>query len=275
MPRIIYENERGQSIVLGDSAPLMVTKMDGLGSLKNELQRQKAPYQDGSTITGVSLSDRELIIEGVILAADKEIYRRQLLQAFNPKLKGTLRYEKGSIVKEIGCSTELAPAFPSDFSKNYQVFLITLLCPSPFWLDTFYEGEEMAYIMGGLKFRLSLPTSFSNRGFKRKANNEGDVETPVLIEFKGPAVNPTVTNETTGEYIKIKRELGEQDVLTLSTAFGQKYVRINGENAFHYIDLASTFWQLQPGENILSYTSNNDSINTRVTVKWKNRYIGL
>jgi len=123
--------------------------------------------------------------------------------------------------------------------------------------------------MGGLKFGLSLPTSFSSRGFKRKANNEGDVETPVLIEFKGPAVNPT------GEYIKIKRDLGEQDVLTLSTEFGQKYVRINGENAFHYIDLASTFWQLKPGENILSYSSNNDSINTRVAVRWKNRYLGV
>ena len=57
--------------------------------------------------------------------------------------------------------------------------------------------------------------------------------------------------------------------------FGEKYVRINGENAFHYIDLDSVFWQLDPGENILSYQSNNDSIKTRVIVKWKNRYIGL
>ncbi|MEJ1731230.1 phage tail family protein, partial [Escherichia coli] len=68
---------------------------------------------------------------------------------------------------------------------------------------------------------------------------------------------------------------GEEDVLTVSTTFGEKYVRINGENAFHYIDLDSTFWQLVPGENILSYASNNDSINTKVIVKWKNRYIGL
>ena len=52
-------------------------------------------------------------------------------------------------------------------------------------------------------------------------------------------------------------------------------MRINGDNAFHYIDLDSTFWCLLPGENILSYESNNDSIKTIVIVKWKNRYIGL
>ena len=99
--------------------------------------------------------------------------------------------------------------------------------------------------------------------------------TPVEIEFKGPAVNPTVSNLTTGEFIKVNRELGEEDVLTISTAFGRKYVRVNGKNAFHYIDLNSVFWSLAPGENILSYQSNNDSIKTRVTVKWKNRYVGI
>ena len=38
-------------------------------------------------------------------------------------------------------------------------------------------------------------------------------------------------------------------------------MRINGDNAFHYIDLDSTLVPL-PGENILSYESNNDSIKT-------------
>ena len=98
--------------------------------------------------------------------------------------------------------------------------------------------------------------------------------TPVEIEFTGPAINPTVTNLTTGELMKVNRLLDANDVLEISTAFGDKYVKINGQNAFHYIDLDSTFWQLQPGDNILSYTSNNDSINTKVIVKWKNRYVG-
>jgi hypothetical protein len=66
-----------------------------------------------------------------------------------------------------------------------------------------------------------------------------------------------------------------RSVLTISTEFGRKYVKINGENAFHYIDLDSSFWSLVPGENILSYKSNNDSINTKVKVTWKNRYLDI
>ena len=129
--------------------------------------------------------------------------------------------------------------------------------------------------MGGLKFNLQLPSKFSSRGFKRKAINSGDVDAPVKIEFIGPATNPSVINETTGKVIQVNRELGASDVLTISTEFGKKYVRINGDNAFHYIDLTSSFWNLIPGENILSYKSNNDSINTRVKIKWKNRYLDI
>jgi hypothetical protein len=52
-------------------------------------------------------------------------------------------------------------------------------------------------------------------------------------------------------------------------------VRINGENAFHYIDLTTTFWSLVPGENILSYESNDDSVKTKVAIKWKDKFTGI
>ncbi|WP_412102366.1 phage distal tail protein [Paenibacillus larvae] len=47
------------------------------------------------------------------------------------------------------------------------------------------------------------------------------------------------------------------------------------ENAFHYIDLASSFFQLVVGKNILEYNSGNDSSKTKVIVSYKNRYVGV
>lgn len=281
MAVITYTNERGQSIVLGNSAPLLVTKFDGLGSVQNEIHRQRAPYQDGSTVTGSVLGERELSIEGVILAADKDIHRRQLLQAFNPKLKGTLSYDAGAFVKEIDCRAEVGPAFPCDFSKNYQVFLITLLCPNPFWLDAEMETEEIVTWIGGMTFPLRLPAIFATKGPKKiNIINQGDVEAPVRIEFKGPATNPRVTNHATGEYIQVNRTLLSSDKLIITTHFGAKRVEIENAsgvrtNAFNWIDLGSSFWSLQVGDNVVEYTSDDLVEPAAVAIIYRNRYLGI
>lgn len=279
MDRLVLTNINGESITLGNETPFYLQIIDGISEIPVSSYSQKAPKQDGSTYLGNMLEGRAISIEGMIITRNNpnEVLecRRKMQRVLNPKLgEVILSYQD----KEIKGIVESTPTFPSSQGNKgiyYQKYLINLYCHNPFWLDSYYESSEMSYIMGGLKFKLVLPTSFSNRGFKRRAINEGDVAAPVTIEFKGLAINPSVTNETTGEFIKVNRELVEGDVLTISTTFGEKYVRVNGENAFHYIDLDSVFWSLVPGVNILSYKSNNDSINTRVKVKWRNRYIGL
>ena len=277
MDKVTIKNKHGDQIILGNQAPFYLEKIDEV--LGVDIENQKSPRQDGSTYIDNTLDTRSISMEGIIITKNnlKEVdeYKRKMQRVLNPKLGEVEIYYKDKAIKAI---VETAPIFPSSEGSRgiyYQKYLIHLICHNPFWIDNFTESREMSYLMGGIKFNLSLPTSFSSRGFRRKCINDGDVATPVIIEFKGPATNPTVTNMTTGEFIKVNRSLGEDDVLTISTAFGEKYVRINGENAFHYIDLDSVLWSLIPGENILSYESNNDSIKTRVKVTWRNRYIGF
>ena len=271
-----FINNSGAEIILGNAAPYLLQKIDIKTGV--EISSNKGVKQHGKTYLGNTLDEMDISLQVSVIGNSKEDLeqkKRLLLKAFNPTTEeGTLQYDNGFNVRESKCIVSELPYFSSPSGRMVKC-LISLTAHQPFWNELFYESEEMSYIMGGLRFKLALPTAFSSRGFKRKAVNGGDVETPVEIEFKGPAVNPTVTNVTTGELIKVKRELGEEDILTISTAFGEKYVRINGEDAFAYIDLSSVFWQLQPGENILSYQSNNDSIKTKVKVKWKNRYIGV
>lgn len=283
MDSIVITNQNGESITLGNQAPYFLETIDGVGEVPVAIESQKAPKQDGSTYLDNVLDNRAISIEGTIITKGDPgavLKARRLMQrVLNPKLgEVTITYQQGGRVKEIVGIVETTPVFPGGQGSKglfYQKFLIYLICHEPFWLDPYFESREMSYLMGGIRFKLFLPTLFSYRGFKRRAFNGGDVAAPVEIEFKGPAVNPTVSNLTTGEFITVNRELADDDVLTISTAFGKKYVRINGENAFHYIDLNSVFWSLAPGENILSYQSNNDSIKTRVVVRWKNRYVGL
>lgn len=284
MRKLTFINARGESVVFNDSAPFLMTKLEGTGAPSVDIQTQRAPYQDGATYLDTFLQPRSLSVEGAVMAkSKKDIFalRQMLSRVLNPKLgPGTLRYEFDGGVKEIQAVPEGAPIFPNRYGETFQVFLISLLCPSPFWTDTLTTSREMSYIMGGFGFSLRLPATFSRRSFRRTFINEGDVETPVKIEFRGPAQNPTMMNNTTGEFVKVKCNLGENDVLHIHTAFGNKrvdIVRADGtkENAFHYLDLVSTFFQLQTGENELEYNSNNDSTKTKVTIKYKNRYVGV
>ena len=57
--------------------------------------------------------------------------------------------------------------------------------------------------------------------FYKEIENEGDVDAPIQIEYVGPAKNPKITNETTGEYIQVNMEIGEKEklVLIISTQF--------------------------------------------------------
>ncbi len=286
MEKIIFVNSKGVSIQIGDTAPFILYKIEGTGGSKADIQMNKSPFQQGKTYIDTLMDYRTLSLEIVILAKDEmEQFerRKQLNSIFNPLLKeGTLTYQYDGGEKSIGVVMESSPIF-KDSPENplgQLHCLITLYAPSPFWLDTFIEGEELSYLMGGFQFGLKIPTTFSYRGKKKKVINIGDVDTPVTIEFYGPGANPTIRNETTGEFIKVRKELLEGEILRIDTSFGNKKVeieRLDGstENAFGYIDLDSVFWSLNSGENILSYESLNDSQKTKVKITFKNRYIGV
>lgn len=280
--KLIFTNSQGLSVELGNEGPFILTKIEGTGAVTADIQTQKSPFQDGMTYIDNTLEPRLLAIEIMILADSEEAMtrrRRKLLQVFNPKLgPGRLIYEFGGSIKEIEAVPELAPVFPDarPFEDTMQPGLISLYCPTPFWLEQFEQSQEIAAWIGGLKFPLRFPTTFAMKGPGQKTViNNGDVETPVRIEFIGPAANPRITNTTTGEYIQVNRRLEPGERLIITTDFGNKRIKINGQNVLHWIDLKSVFWQLQPGDNIVDYSSDDQMEPASVVISYKNRYVGI
>ncbi len=190
MQRIIFINSRGQSVELKSSAPFLLQSIDGLGDVDADIQTQKAPFQDGSTYIDSVMQERAISLEVAILASDTTtlLQRRQhLASVFNPKLgPGKLRYENGTTVREIEAVSDGVPTFPSGRENRGPVFqkvMVHLVCPEPFWHDSFCTSRQMSFLMGGLSFPLFLNSRFSQRSFKRILQNIGDVPTPVNITF--------------------------------------------------------------------------------------------
>lgn len=276
---IKYKNKLGNEIVLSSNpSSLRLYQVVGLDGLTNNIYTSKSPRQDGTTIDNTDLQDRPISIQGKIITTNREEMQRrrnELLKAFNLKCGGVLCY-KGLY---INCEVHTAPIFKYT-SHNILEWVVELIGPNPY-LETLELGEEINTWINGLKFKFSLPFKMKQRGPAMKnIINDGHVETPVKIYFKGPAVNPTIYNRTTGEFIRVIRELGTDDTLIINTEFGNKTVEIdvrggNITNAFNYIDLDSTFFNLQVGDNLIEYTSDNKLVPNGVAIRYKNRYLGI
>lgn len=283
MFKLIFTNVKGESIELFGH-PFRLISVSGLGDVEANIQMQKAPYQDGSTYIDAQLQERIISIDLKIEAYSREkleSYRRLLSAVLNPKLgEGVLQYI-GESVKEIRAISEHVPYFPDGSSNRgrwFQRATIDLICPDPYWKSEQIVSKPMTAYRGLFRFPLTLPTQFGEEGTTQVFVNDGDVDTPVQIEFRGPATNPRVTNKTTGEFIQINKELEESDKLIVDTTFGNKRVEIirpdgSVENVFNWVHPFSTFWNLIPGPNEIEYTAESGRTNAVVSIKWKNRYL--
>ncbi|OAB31747.1 hypothetical protein PMSD_18350 [Paenibacillus macquariensis subsp. defensor] len=279
-----FTNTRGESVEFGNSGPFVLQKIDGTANVSTEIKNTKSPYQDGSSFVGVQLSDRDIPIQGFINSnSQQQLYdrRRELTRILNPKLgPGKLVYTNSFRSYAIDVVADGGPVFGERF-VHANLFVINFIANDPYWRDVETATKALRAEVGGLTFPLRLPTKFATASYRGVFHNTGDVETPVEIRYKGPATNPIVTNETTGKFIKVNCELLATDTLFITTEFGNKRVEIlnadgSRTNVFHWIDLGSTFFQLEIGENILRYGSSQDSDQSpaNVTVSWHNRFLG-
>jgi hypothetical protein len=282
MKRIIFTNARGQSVELKSSAPFLLQSIDGLGDVDADVQTQKAPFQDGSTYIDSVLQERAISLEVVILSKDKPtlLQQRQFLASvFNPKLgKGVLRYENGETIREIEAVPDGVPVFPSGRENRgpfFQKALVNLLCPNPFWKST--EITEEPTFEPLFQFPFEGVFEIGIQRDKRIIVNDGDAPAPLYIEFYGPAVNPKITNKTTGEFIKVNQTLQEGEVMKIDTTPGKKsvyFVQPDGteRNVFNWIDLESTFFQLVVGENEIEYSADSDIQGAIVNIRYNKLY---
>lgn len=168
----------------------------------------------------------------------------------------------------------------NDRKNNHDTATISFYCQDPYWLDEEGKDIDIKSVSGGLKFELSLPTVFSNVSFYKEIDNEGDVEAPIQIEYIGPATNPKITNETTGEYIQVNMEIGEKEKLVIDTREGKETVNLitphGVQDVYNKIDLNSTFFSLIVGKNLIKYSSDIEEAKDKVTIiDYTNKYVGV
>jgi len=291
--KLIFTNSKGQSITFGGAAPYLLKKLEGTGAMDTDVQMHKTTFQDGQTWINTVLEPRTIAITiSIMTRTQEELFqrRRELSRVLNPKLgPGMLLYEYYGGTKEIEVVVEQPPVYPAGKDVKgygYQEAMISFVCPSPFWRDISSVKEEIAAWGGLLEFPLEITPEGIEMGYREMsliANifNPGDVPCGMRIRFKARATvkNPSLFNVNTREELKINKTLDAGEVLTVTTHFANKRVEAEKqgvtESAFQWLDLDSTFLQLEPGDNLLRYNADEGIDNLEVDIYFTPLYVGV
>lgn len=284
MEKISFTNARGE-VIHFDGPPFYLVSIDGLSDVAADNQSQKSPYQDGSTHIDTLLEERFVTVN--FLIAEDDGYakisedRARSGRILNPKLGlGTLRYENAHLIREIRAIAEALPTYPDSGSRNetMQKGMVMFKCPDPYWKSPGIMEEPIFEPL--FQFPFEGPFQMGMQRDQRVINNDGDAETPLVIEFYGPALNPTIINNTTGEFIKVNQELMQGEIMRVNTSDSDKsvvFVSADGteRNVFNWIDLNSTFFKLVLGENSIEYTADSSTQGARLDISYMKRYTAV
>lgn len=292
MFKLEFKNARDESVELF-SHPYLLYRFEGLGDTGVINQTHKSLNQDGATVANTTLDEKFPVVELKITGKNQDelaLNRRRLTSVFNPKL-GTGRLIRKSIDGEhvLEVIPEAVPFYPDgagNRGRSYQKALINLRASNPYWRDLAESKSEIATWRGGIEFPISVPVEGFEMGYREPSLivnvlNDGDVESGIKLEFKALAtvVNPSLFNVNTREFFKINRTLQAGETITVTTHYQQKRVesKLSGvtENIFKYIDIESTFLQLDVGDNLFRYDADEGIENLEVSIYHTQKYLGV
>lgn len=193
------------------------------------------PLRHGEISFGNTFNSRQLELSVVTEEGiDKITLKRAIAKHLVPEIK-TLIFmddpDKMYLVKYAG-KIEL-----NQYSKWFS-FVVPFKMMNPFILET----QEREQVGSGI------------------LRNEGTMETPVAMEIRGPATNPTIS--INDKVLKYTGTLASGDVVIIQTE--QMTVTYNGVNAL--ANYNNEFPLLSPGETTVTAGNN-------VTFRWRSRWL--
>lgn len=108
------------------------------------------------------------------------------------------------------------------------------------------------------------------------ATNDGDVEAWPQWTIEGPASDIILTNTTTGERLALLGyTLPEGESIVIDTRPNRKSITRGATNLFPSLSSSSRLWSLGLGDNGISVEMANTGANSRVILRFVQRYLGL
>lgn len=290
MQVVKFINQKNEEVEFSSRSSTLLVQIDGLSGLESTDVSYTGYMQDGAAYQSSRFEKRQIIIKfHVVCESESNLLavRSKIHRVFNPKLgSGTLVYEYKGVSRKIKCVADGLPTMQLASNVSDCSGEVILLAHDPFFLDNTETKVDVATWRSAFKFPLTIPKSGMIFGYKEPsliANvvNNGDVECGLTIEFiaKGTVKNPSLLNINTQEYIKVNRTMVAGELIIVSTGYNNKKIvsELDGitTNIMNYLDLSSSFLQLEVGDNLFRYDADDNLSQLEVNIRYTQRYLGV
>lgn len=296
-------NSSGESLLIELLKPqqsgFLITKIEGLGPAKANINLTELTGSDGSTFNSARLDERNIVISAALLMEPTiEAVRLKSYKFFPIKKKITLKIETDT--RKVRIDGYVESNEPDIFSENESVD-ISIICPNPYFHDDDNSGKQVT-VFYGLDPLFEFP--FSNESTtepllefgniqnytEQTVYYEGDADTGVVITMYaiGEVSNISIYNTLTREEMhldtaKIETLTGHGiqsgDTITISTVAGDKSVTLLRDgvytNVLNCIDKESDWFQITKGDNVFAYTADSGISNLQFRIENDILYEGV
>ena len=249
----------------------------GLGTPPSQNVTQKTIYQDGHTFLRSFYNSRKIDFKFTIIGtsnANLNTIKNTFYEKFSPKggeVEMTIELNQTLYINAV-CEG-ITPTNGEGRGNYWQTFQVSFDCPDPFFHVT-ENSQVFAPFAGGFSFPFSFPFSLGTPAASQVLANAGDTATPVRIVLVGPIKEAIINNDTTGESIYLTEDIDPGETVTIDTKKKTVASDVKG-NVFNYISSDTAFWDLQPGNNTISYKTSTNILGSSCTIYWNDRYTGI
>ena len=279
---LILENKSCDRIDMTTTAnQYMTSKIDGLSPPPGTISTSGYAGMDGSYLNNAFIEKRNVVISFEMRGFGVEKRRHQLYKVVKPS-----RYIK-VYYKTAGIDVFAEGYVESCEVENFEMLTkgqISIICPDIYWYSTETQIAEYSQILGAFHFTFPdddkpFPLGKYNTKNMMAIVNGGDEGGFTLEISGGPAINPTLYNAETDEYMQIQGEILEGDKITITTKTGNKTVTLEREgvtaNIINRLVSGSTWLTLRTGENKFYLRASGGISNLKVRLIHRNAYLGV
>lgn len=287
--KIVYTNERGDSVTLSHSAPFFLSNPEGFEGMNTAPSTSNSLYREGVNFHRNVLRERILTLNCHMYCEDefeRERLKRELYKAFNHTCKGSMKIYTEATTK---VASELrviqTPVFKWDYETENKLvgFQVQIMMPVPYFEESHLIRVDLGGEIGNFFFDFEIPAAGREMSYKSDSLmtnllNEGDVNTPlkIILKAKNTVVNPKILNPYTKEYIEITKEMKKGEEITITTHMGNKRVTSNLDgNLFNNLKIGSKFMWLNVGDNLIRYSAELGEENLSLEIYYTPYYLGV
>lgn len=268
------------------AAPFLLVGADGLYDVNNNVYLSENSMIDGAVYQGSVVKYRNIVLLLVDIGSYPED-RDQLNRLFKEREYGVLVFQEGDSPKrKIEYIVESMTSTGLNSKRSHS---ISLICPDPFFYDLSDTDEKMASWVSDFEFPFSSEPTIefghqTDERIKVIRNDyaEDNIGMTIILTCSGAVTNPSVTRVESNETIRVGSSakpftMQAGDVLTITTAMGNKHVRLTRNGATsevnHYLTEDSVFIQLMRGDNTIGYDAGSGVSNLSVDVRYRFKYV--